>query len=198
MIDDLDTRLAALRDRLAPAAAAADADRDARRQAAVAAILRERSDHDLELLLIRRADRDGDVWSGHVALPGGRREPADADLVETAMRETREEVELDLEHAALLGALPRLEPMSPQLPPISVQPFVWRVDAGAAPMTSAEVAAVAWVTIDHLRDEASRIEYRMLAPDGAERVFPAIHVGGAVPLWGMTHRIVESLLDVLD
>ncbi|MCA9764471.1 MAG: NUDIX domain-containing protein, partial [Gemmatimonadetes bacterium] len=59
-----------------------------RRQAAVALLLVPAPDR---LLLIRRADRLGDPWSGHLALPGGRQEPADASLLETAIRETAEE-----------------------------------------------------------------------------------------------------------
>src|SRR5262245_1701845 len=56
------------------------------RQAAVAAILRDKP-HGTEVLLIRRAARDGDPWSGHMAFPGGQREPEDRDLLTTAERE---------------------------------------------------------------------------------------------------------------
>ncbi|MCB0877746.1 MAG: CoA pyrophosphatase [Thermoleophilia bacterium] len=169
------------------------------RQAAVAAILRGAGD-DLELLLIRRAERTGDVWSGHVALPGGRREPHDDDLIATASREVMEEIAVDLSTAGceLLGALPSLLPMNPALPPISVQPYVWHVPRGIDPRTSDEVAAVAWISLEHLRDTAHHLEHRLVTPDGIERAFPAIHVGGDVPLWGMTHRIVATLLEVLD
>jgi 8-oxo-dGTP pyrophosphatase MutT (NUDIX family) len=199
MPDDLSMQLAAVRDRLVPAPRLADADRDARRQAAVATIVRPvASGAGLELLLILRADREGDVWSGQVGLPGGRREDADADLIATAVREVHEEVGVDLGDGELLGALPRLEPMNPALPPISVQPFVWLVDGECSPSTSDEVAAVTWVSIDHLRDEANALEHRFRTPDGNERAMPAIHVGQVVPLWGMTHRIVDTLLVALD
>ena len=51
---------------------------------------------DPEILFIKRAGRAGDRWSGHVALPGGRRDPPDLDDRAAAIRETREEVGLDL------------------------------------------------------------------------------------------------------
>jgi 8-oxo-dGTP pyrophosphatase MutT (NUDIX family) len=60
--------------REALSAAASDPDSDEILQAAVALIVR--GDVDLEVLLIKRARREGDLWSGHMALPGGRRDPA--------------------------------------------------------------------------------------------------------------------------
>ena len=51
---------------------------------------------DPEILFIKRAGRVGDRWSGHVALPGGRRDPPDVDDRAAAIRETKEEVGLDL------------------------------------------------------------------------------------------------------
>jgi 8-oxo-dGTP pyrophosphatase MutT (NUDIX family) len=50
-----------------------------------------------QLLMIKRATFEGDPWSGHIALPGGRREPADATLERTVVRETWEETAIDLE-----------------------------------------------------------------------------------------------------
>ncbi|MEP6687797.1 MAG: NUDIX domain-containing protein, partial [Gemmatimonadales bacterium] len=77
------------------------------------------------VLLIRRADRAGDPWSGHMALPGGRREETDPDLVATAVRETFEEVGLSLAPADLLGSLDDVVPRTPVLPPIAVRPYVF-------------------------------------------------------------------------
>src|SRR5512147_1099599 len=75
------------------------------RVAAVAAVLRQGTDG-VELLFIRRAKRRGDPWSGHMAWPGGKREAGDAGLVACAVRETREEVGLDLQaHGELIGSL---------------------------------------------------------------------------------------------
>ena len=64
----------------------------------------------LELLLIRRAEKEGDPWSGHMALPGGRHQAGDPDLLSTALRETREEVGLVVPPAAVLGELVEVRP----------------------------------------------------------------------------------------
>ena len=105
-------------------------------QAAVALVVRGHVD--LEVLLIKRARRDGDPWSGHMALPGGRRDPADTSLRQTAVRETLEETGIDLDElGAHLGRLVEVRPQSPHLPRISVAPHVF----GAPAETRARVPA---------------------------------------------------------
>ena len=92
--------------------------------AAVAVVLAPEPE---SVLLIRRAERAGDPWSGHMALPGGRRRSRpDHDLVATAIRETAEEVGLALGPEQLIGALDDVVPRTPVLPPIAVRPFVFR------------------------------------------------------------------------
>ena len=73
-------------------------------RAAVAALLCENAGA-LELLFIERATIKEDPWSGHIAFPGGRKEDADADVRETAERETLEELGLDLGTGRYLGQL---------------------------------------------------------------------------------------------
>lgn len=62
-----------------------------------------------EVLLIKRASRVGDRWTGHIALPGGRRDPEDEDDKAAAIRETSEEVGIDLseKNALWIGNLPQ-------------------------------------------------------------------------------------------
>jgi 8-oxo-dGTP pyrophosphatase MutT (NUDIX family) len=61
-----------------------------------------------EILFIKRATRTGDRWTGQIAFPGGGREPNDGDDCATGVRETREEIGLDLnaDHCMLVGNLP--------------------------------------------------------------------------------------------
>jgi len=63
---------------------------------------------DPEVVFIKRAAREGDRWTSHVALPGGKRDPEDEDDKAVAIRETAEEIGLDLTspHALFVGNLP--------------------------------------------------------------------------------------------
>lgn len=150
-----------------------------------------------DVLLIRRADSERDPWSGQMALPGGRREPADASLVATAVRETLEETGLDLAPARFrLGSLPPVRPATPRLPPLTIWPFVFRVPPAArAQSASPEVASVHWLPVRSLLDPANRGRRRHES-GGQARSFPCIRVDGKV-VWGLTYRIVDRFLDLL-
>lgn len=163
-------------------------------QAAVSLVIR--GNHHLELLLIKRARSERDPWSGHMALPGGRRDPEDADVQATAVRETLEEVGLDLSRgASLLGALEEVATRSPRLPRLTIAPFVFGVGPEAsARVASREVDAVHWVRLDDLRDPAHQGSVEIPLPGGA-RSFPCFHVAGEI-VWGLTHRILTRFLDV--
>jgi hypothetical protein len=65
------------------------------KRSAVAMILQVR-DGELHILMIKRAEREGDPWSGHMAFPGGRMDKTDANGYAVAVRETSEEVGLAL------------------------------------------------------------------------------------------------------
>ena len=106
-----------------------DTEDESRRLAAIALVLRpgrgSGDEADPELLMIKRAEAERDPWSGHVACPGGRMEPGDHDLEQTAIRETWEETGVDLARdGRVLGALDDISPRTPTLPPIIVRPFV--------------------------------------------------------------------------
>jgi 8-oxo-dGTP pyrophosphatase MutT (NUDIX family) len=115
---------------------------------AVAIILRQREQP--ELLLMQRAIHAGDPWSGHVSLPGGRHEPHDVDLLATAIRETREEVGIDLATAARpLGQLAPAWAMTRGLPlPMTVTPFVFAVTAPVTIALGDEATAAFWLPIE--------------------------------------------------
>lgn len=161
-------------------------------QAAVALVLRREPEP--AFLLVRRARSPRDPWSGQMALPGGRRDPEDADLRETAVRETHEEVGVDLHRSAvLLGRLPDLKPISRAIPRLVIAPFVFRLSRDAcAHVASAEIAAVYWVPVADLTAPGARSAVAVETPAG-KREFPCYRVEGH-PVWGLTYRILRRFL----
>jgi 8-oxo-dGTP pyrophosphatase MutT (NUDIX family) len=165
------------------------------RWAAVALILRGTTLRDAELLFIRRAQRAGDPWSGHVAFPGGRRDVDDSSLELTARRETREELSLDLDlDAALLGVLDDLRPRAAALPSIAVRPYVFAMTRDAPLVPNQEVHSTFWMPVSELRDPSRSTEH-IFDRDGARLRFPAYRSGEDI-VWGMTERIVTQFLGV--
>ena len=156
----------------------------AQRQAAVALMLRERSGG-LELFVIKRAEKKGDPWSGHMALPGGGREPGDKDAYDTARRETLEEVGIDLDEGRLLG---RLDDVGPRRMPgqLVVSTVVVAIDAEPGPLDPQEVAEAFWVPVDRLVDATVEI------PDFPGN-WPAFTYEDRYVIWGLTHRILTQL-----
>lgn len=158
-------------------------------QAAVALLIAD-FERRRELLLIRRAERAGDPWSGHMALPGGRREAHDPDLFDTALRETAEEVGVDLRRALHLGGLDDLRPVTAPAR-VVVRPFVFAMSGRPDLALSDEVARVVWAPLDELARSRSTTE---VFHQGALRTMPCYRVGEDI-VWGMTQRILEPFVE---
>jgi 8-oxo-dGTP pyrophosphatase MutT (NUDIX family) len=185
----LTSRLDRLRKRLAVHQPRLDEEGGELIWAAVAVVLAPDPD---AVLLIRRSERVGDPWSGHMALPGGRRGPEDLDLAATAVRETAEEVGLELGAGRLIGSLDDVVPRTPVLPPIAVRPYVFLLPARPRLSLNPEVAAAQWVSLDHLLDPATYHTVR-LDIRGESRDMPAYQLEDGI-VWGMTERVITSLL----
>ncbi len=151
----------------------------------------------LETLFIRRAVRAGDTWSGQIAFPGGRRDPADADLLVTAIRETLEEIGVDLSSAERLGTLDDLHPRTPVLPPVVVRPFVFALTERPPIVLSAEVQDAFWVSFQALHAPGVLGEITVDHPGIPRRVLPAYTLANRT-IWGMSERILTSLISLIS
>ena len=162
-------------------------------RASVALLLRP-LEAGLELLVIRRAARVGDPWSGHMGLPGGRRDSGDGGDLQTAVRETREELGLDLESTAeLLGSLDDIQASANGLViDLVVSAFVFLVGASPSLRLNDEVAEALWVPISVLGDGRCAMTHQVELR-GTLRDLPGWDVGGRI-IWGLTYRIVSNLL----
>lgn len=166
------------------------------RRAAVAILIRCGERDEPEVFFIQRAEYEGDPWSGHIAFPGGREEPGDESLFETAIRETFEETGIDLtDRSELVGTLDDLRPRTVRLPAVVVRPFVFLVSDVAEPVLSSEVAGAFWVPLSILLDRSVWRDARVKAGDAEISRFAFHHEGYVV--WGMTEKILSGLLGFL-
>lgn len=182
------------------------ADEEGVTQAAVALLLRQAggaADGDAmgdsaEILFIKRAERAGDPWSGHLAFPGGRADKQDATLLDVAMREAAEEVGIDARHGGrLLGRLPTFRPLSTRIPSVTVTPFVALAPQGAIPRVQAsEVEEAFWMPLAALRKAGRSAVVRWEARDGT-RELPAFPSPRG-PIWGITERILSQFLALAE
>ena len=164
--------------------------------AAVAIALRD-GDEGIEALFIHRAERAGDTWSGQIAFPGGRRDPDDAGLLATAIRETREEIGVDLSSAERLGVLDDLHPRTPFLPPVVVRPFVFALTELPEITLSVEVQDAFWVPFRALEAPGVRGEIRIDHLGIPPRTLPAYRLGNRT-IWGMSERILTPLVSLIS
>lgn len=162
--------------------------------AAVAVIVTDGADP--LILLVRRRERAGDPWSGHVAFPGGFAAATDASSEVTAARETEEETGLPLGRVGtVVGRLDDVAPRSVFLPRITVTPVVFAV-AGPLPVFAGpEVAECAWLETAELFDPANREPLEIPLPTG-RRSFDSIRVRDFT-IWGLTERILAQIPPLL-
>lgn len=166
----------------------AEAELASKPSSAVLVLLRPAGDG-LETLLGLRVRRSGDPWSGQISFPGGRRHPEDRSLLETALRETREEVNLDLGgRARVLG---HLAPRSPgNVPEMLVVPFVAYAEGALEPRPGPEMTETFWAPLADLPPSRSQT---VVSTRIGELKVPAFLWKNRV-VWGLTYRILEELL----
>ena len=166
-------------------------------RAAVAAVLRD-GDPGLEILFIRRAEHEGDPWSGQMGFPGGRAEPGEDDLFRTAVRETREETGIDLTRdTERLGRLDEVRAMARMRPvDLAITPFVFRHRSQGEAVLSEEVRSLHWLPLDGILAPAAQstmpYDYQ-----GTTVEFPCLRYDDLV-IWGLTYRMFSNFRTLLD
>jgi 8-oxo-dGTP pyrophosphatase MutT (NUDIX family) len=167
------------------------------KRSAVAMILQVR-EGELHILMIKRAEREGDPWSGHMAFPGGRMDKTDANGYEVAVRETAEEVGL------ILGAedecIGRLSDLNARPHRgtfgMAVSPFVFRLDREVTFTPNHEVAEIVWVPLEFLLDTDNR-EEMIWDYKGVRIPVPCYRYEGR-RIWGLSLMMLDELLDLVE
>jgi len=170
-----------------------------KKRAAVAAVLRFDDDGRApDILLMRRAERDGDRWSGHVSFPGGREEEHDPSLHATAIRETHEEVGLDLESSGrFIGALDAVRAMARGVPLSTIiHPYVFECERDVDLVLGDEAVRAFWMPLQL----AASGEIDSTRPYGigpARLQLPCWRFDGEV-VWGLTFQMLRSMIALLS
>src|SRR5581483_851681 len=166
------------------------------RQAAVTILLREQGGAG-ELLIIRRAEHPSDPWSGHLALPGGRADGEDINLIATAARETYEEVGIRLDvGGSFIGQLEAFAPSNPRLPLIEITPLIALAPREVTLRFSDEVADAFWLPVRQLKEAGLSDVFHLRLGDLVIKR-PA-YPSPQGPIWGITERILTTFLGLLD
>jgi 8-oxo-dGTP pyrophosphatase MutT (NUDIX family) len=153
------------------------------------------SDEPHAVLTRRRADLRR--HAGEISFPGGRRDPEDADLRETALREAQEEIGLARAEVSVRGELP---PVSTFVTGYLIHPFVGLIPAGRSPIgrrwraSPGEVDAVLELPLGALREGRTRTR---MERRGVSFETDAYIVGENL-IWGATARILDDLYERLD
>ncbi len=156
--------------------------------AAVALVLRH-VNQDFQILLVKRIESPSDPWSGQMAFPGGKRDSKDRDTRETVVRETREEININLaQRCRFLGVLENIR--SSVEPKLLVAPFVVLLEHEPTIVLSRELEGYLWVSLKKLR------ECRGIAHFPFGEV-SAYFVEGNV-VWGLTYGILEKFVQIFE
>lgn len=155
--------------------------------AAVAILIKELQD-DVELLLVKRAEVDGDPWSGDMAFPGGKRTIGDPSIFATAKRELLEETSITLEKIDPIGVMPIEH--SNMRPQIKVQPVIFPCECVFDVKLSRELQSYLWVPLKELKNTKTKGIVK-------GREVPIFQFKGEV-IWGLTFRMLDRLIGMLD
>jgi 8-oxo-dGTP pyrophosphatase MutT (NUDIX family) len=161
-------------------------------RSSVATILREHKG-ELQVLLIKRAHKEGDPWSGDIAFPGGREEAQDQSIRDTAVRETFEEIGLSLSEGAYVGRMSDVMTLAHGARrPMVVSPYVFRVDGNPKFDPNHEVDQVIWLPLAFLAENENRQKMNW-KKKGLSMTLPC-YFYNQHRIWGLTLKMLDELV----
>jgi 8-oxo-dGTP diphosphatase len=156
---------------------------------AAVALLLKSVDRVLKVLFVKRVENPADPWSGQMALPGGKRDAKDQNLKQTIIRETLEETNIKLlDRCRFLGVIEPLR--STRRPEMKVLPFVVILEHEPSIKLNEELEGFVWVSLEELVQHKGTVKFSF-------GEFPTYIVGNTI-IWGLTYRILEKFVHILD
>jgi len=150
-----------------------------------------------EILMIQRAVRQGDPWSGHMGFPGGRKDESDASDMACAKRETREEIGFDLDiYGELVCQLSDVNTgWRADRPEMLVAPFVFKVGSTPVFELNHEVDDTLWVPLSFLLNDANRSRHQW---DWRGEVLESdAFTFNDRLIWGLSLMMIDELLQII-
>lgn len=153
------------------------------------------------VLMIQRAKHERDPWSGQMAFPGGRQEKTDKSTLETAKRETFEEVGFDIDSsvdssggAQLLGRLSDINVKQRSIKiNLIVTPYIFGVEERPKLAANYEVADLVWIPLSDFADFSKRKQHKFRYGSLTFNL-PCYHFGGDQLVWGLSLAMIDELL----
>ena len=146
------------------------------------------------LLLIHRKTYPG-VHSDQVGFPGGKKERQDRDILDTALRETHEEVGVHPDHIQVVRSLTKVF-----IPPsnFEVQPFIGLYN-GSQPFVpqESEVEAILEVPLSDFMDESNLITQKLTTSYANNIEVPAFSLNGHT-VWGATAMMLNEIREIFN
>ena len=155
--------------------------------AAVAILLRERN-NDLEFFLVKRAEVEGDPWSGDMAFPGGKLSNQDNDLVDTASWVTLEETSIDLRDKSKLGYMKPI--YSSVRTNMKVQPVVYIYEDDPDVHLNYELTRYLWAPLKELIQSKTE--------EAVKGWFGEIYKYKGEIVWGLTYKMLKQLIEIIE
>lgn len=164
---------------------------NAKPSAVLLALFKEKEQ--IKIVFILRSVYEG-VHSGQISFPGGKKDSSDTDLIETALRETKEEVGITIERDDILGKLSSLYiPNSNFI----VEPYVAYIEnLNEIILDKSEVQQVYKISLNDLLDERTIQSKEVLFLNKRTISAPCFYVNG-LKIWGATAMILNELLDII-
>ncbi len=156
---------------------------------AAVALLLKPGRGDFDLLLVKRVENPSDTWSGQMALPGGKREPKDASLKDTVVRETLEETRVALGGGRFLGVLGAVR--SEPKPDFKILPFVALLDdEPRLKLNKAELETFVWVPYEEVVKSKGTVQFSF-------GKVPA-YIFAEDIVWGITYNILSEFIEAVE
>lgn len=164
------------------------------KKAGVMALFYPEKENQTHLLFIERNKYPG-VHSGQIGFPGGQKEQGDYDMLDTALRESCEEVGADRDRISVIREISGL-----YIPPsnFEVSPFIglYYKEAPFIIQTS-EVASLLEVPLTDFLNDAHRTTQTLSTSYAREIEVPAFVFNGKT-VWGATAMMLNEIRELLD